>query len=71
MLIRKRVETTQAFSGKMVSVKVNLRTRRKRHFVGINLQAVADGNLQVIGAVVNVLYKRTTAAATCENVVSC
>ena len=33
------IETKQTFAPKIVSVKVDLCTRRKRHFIGINLQA--------------------------------
>ena len=42
---------------KMVSVKVDLCTRRKRRFNGINLQVVVDGNFRIITEAVNELHK--------------
>ena len=55
----------------MVSVQVDWSTQKKRHFIGINLQVVVDGNLQVIIAAVNGLLKGATVAATRKNIVSC
>ena len=53
----------QISTNKMVSVKVDLRMRRKRPFIGITF-AVMDGNLRIIGtATVNELLERGTAAA--------
>ena len=60
---RKLAETREVFSGKMVSVKVDLCTRRGRHFVGINLQAVIDGDLRVTTVAVTELHERATAVA--------
>ena len=57
------INTKQTFSGKMVSFKANLCTRTKGHFIEIKLQAVVDGNLQVINAAVNELHERETAVA--------
>ena len=55
LMLIKVSETKQTFAGKMVSVKVDLCTSRKRHFIGINLQVVVDGNLRLITAAVNEL----------------
>ena len=33
----KILENKQTFAGKMASVEVDLRSRKKRHFIGINL----------------------------------
>ena len=63
------IKTKQTFVGKMVFV--DLCKRRKRHFIGINLQAMVDGNLQVITETVNQLHKPATAAAIRKNIVSC
>ena len=55
----------------MVLVEADLLRRRKRHFVGINLQIVVDGNERVIVVAVNELRKRATAAAIHKDTVSC
>ena len=65
------METKQIFAGKMILIKVDLCTRRKRHFIGINLQAVVDGNLQVVNAAVSGLHKRVKTAAILKNIVGC
>ena len=68
---RKMIKTTQMFAGKIVSVEVDLCAQRKRHFIGINLQVVVNGNLGVITAAVNELDERATAVATRISIVSC
>ena len=55
----------------MVSVKVDLCTRRKRHFIGINLQLVVEDNLRVIIGVLNDSHELVTAVAIAKNIVSC
>ena len=65
------IESKQAFAGRMVSVKADLCTRRKRRFIGINLPAVVDCNLQVIITAVNELHEQAAAAAMRLNIVSC
>ena len=52
----------------MVSFKVDLCTRRGRHFVEINLQAVANGEPQVVTAAMTELHERATAAAIWEQI---
>ena len=68
---QKKSEVKQAFAGKMVSVKVDLCTRRGRHFIGINFQAIVEGDLRVTTAAVTELHERATAAAIRENMVRC
>ena len=65
------IGTKQIFAGAMVSVQVDLRTRRKRHFVGIYLQAAVDNNLRVITAAANELHEPATAAAIRKSILSC
>ena len=43
---------------------------KKAHFVGINLQAVMDGNMRVINAFVNELHEQATATAIRKIIVS-
>ena len=62
---RKNIETKQTCAVKVVLVKVDLCSRRKRHFFGINLQAFVDGNLRVITAAVNEFHEQATAALIC------
>ena len=68
---RKMIVTQQTFASKMVSVEVEVCEQRKRHLIGINLQAVVDGNLRAITAAVNELHKRTTFVAIGKTIVSC
>ena len=65
------METKQAFAGKMVFIKVDLCTRRKHHFSGIDLQVVAVGYLRIITSAVNELRERATSVAISKNIVSC
>ena len=68
---QKKSEVKQTFAGKMVSVKVDLCTRRGRDFIGINFQAMVEGDLRVTIAAVTELHERATAAAIRENMVRC
>ena len=68
---RKVKKNNHTLADKMVSVKVDLCTRRTRRFNGINLQAVADGNFRVITKAVNELHEPATAAGIRNNIVSC
>ena len=65
------IDTKDTFAGKMVSVKVDLCILRKRHFIGINLQAMVKSNLQVITATVNELHERAITAEIHKNIVNC
>ncbi|KAK4312808.1 hypothetical protein Pmani_015819 [Petrolisthes manimaculis] len=44
----------------MVCVKTDLCTRRGRHFIGVNFQAVLKGNLGVINGTVKEMTERAT-----------
>jgi len=68
---KKVEETKQAFAGKMISVKVDLCTRRGRHFIGINIQAVVEDELKVVTAAVAELHERATAVAIRGYIVRC
>lgn len=48
------------FSQCMVCVKTDLCTRRGRHIIGVNFQAVINGNLRVITASVKEMTERAT-----------
>ena len=50
---RKMREIKHTLACKMVTIKVDLCTQKKRHFIGINLQAMVDGNLRAISGPVN------------------
>ena len=65
------IKTEQTFAVEIVSVKVDLCTRRKHHFIGINFQAVVEGVLRVTTVAVNKLHERATAAALRKNIASC
>ena len=57
------IKTKQTFTGKMIVVTIDLCMQKRHHFVGTNLQAVVDSNLQVINTAMNELYKQATASA--------
>ena len=65
---RKTTAIKQIFDSKKVSDKVDLRTRRKRYFIEMNLLAVVGGNLRVITAAVD---KLATAGAIRKHIARC
>ncbi|KAK4301466.1 hypothetical protein Pmani_026385 [Petrolisthes manimaculis] len=56
----KTIDVKAEFSQRMVCVKTDLCTRRGRHFIGVNFQAVINGNLRVINATVKEMTERAT-----------
>lgn len=56
----KMIDLRAEFSQRMVCVKTDLCTRRGRHFIGVNFQAVVNGNLRVITATVKEMTERAT-----------
>ncbi|KAK4322775.1 hypothetical protein Pmani_006443 [Petrolisthes manimaculis] len=54
----------------MVCVKTDLCTRRGRHFIGVNFQAVINGNLRVINATVKEMTERATGTEICAMLVA-
>lgn len=57
---KKIEEMKPHLQGRMVSIKTDLCTRRGRHFIGINIQTVLDGELKIITATVKEMTERAT-----------
>ena len=59
---KKIAELKPHLYSRMVSIKTDLCTRRGRHFIGINIQTVIDGELKIITAAVKEMTGRATGA---------
>lgn len=58
---KEREHIQKTFANKMVSVKLDLCTRKGRHFIGINFQSIVDSKLKVVTATVQEMNTKATA----------
>lgn len=68
---RKILDLKNEFLDHMVCVKTDICSRRGRHFPGVNLQTVINGNLRVVTAAVKEMTERATGAKIRDTLVSC
>ena len=64
-------ELRSEFSKKLVCVKTDLCTRRGRHFIGVNIQAIVEGTLRVATAGVKEMPDKATGEAIRIKVLDC
>ena len=68
---KKRLELVSEFDKRLVCVKLDLCTRRGRHFLGVNVQSVINGKLKVVTASVKEMTKRATAEEIKSTMLTC
>ena len=68
---KKRLELESEFAKRLVCVKLDLCTRRGRHFLGVNVQSAINGKLKVVTASVKEMTERATAEEIKSTLLAC